>query len=81
MNQDHRLDILQMTEDISHQLGELIAEGIEDGSIRDVDSSIIENAIAGAVDAAPGIARRMQFNDNSKVSAEYLQLFFNGIAR
>ncbi len=80
MNQDHRLSILQMTEDISHQLGELIAEGIEDGSIRDVDSSVIENAIAGAVDSAPGVARRMQFTDNSRISAEYCQLFFNGIA-
>ena len=80
MNQDHRLSILQMTEDISHQLGELIAEGIEDGSIRDVDSSVIENAIAGAVDSAPGVARRMQFTDNSRISAEYYQLFFNGIA-
>lgn len=80
MNQDHRLRILQLTEDISHQLGELIAEGIEDGSIRDVDPSVIENAIAGAVDSAPGVARRMQFTDNSKVSAEYLQLFINGIA-
>jgi len=81
MNQDHRLTILQMTEGISDQLGLLIAEGIEDGSIRDVDSSIIEKAIAGAVDAAPGIAKRMHFTDNSKVSAEYVQLFFNGIAK
>jgi AcrR family transcriptional regulator len=80
MNQAHRLSILQMTEEISHQLGELIAKGIEDGSIRKVDSSIIENVIAGAVDSAPGVAKRMQFTDNSRVSAEYLQLFFNGIA-
>jgi AcrR family transcriptional regulator len=81
MSQDHRQDILQMTEDISHQLGELIAEGIEDRSIRDVDSGIIENAIVGAVDSAPSVARRLQFTDNSKVSAEYFQLFFNGIAK
>jgi hypothetical protein len=33
------------------------------------------------VDSAPSVARRMQFTDNSQVSAEYLQLFFNGIAR
>jgi AcrR family transcriptional regulator len=80
MNQDHRLDILQMTEGTSERIGTLIAEGIEDGSIRDVDPSIIENAIAGAVDNMPGIVKRMQLKDNSKVSADYLQLFFNGIA-
>jgi AcrR family transcriptional regulator len=81
MNPDHRLGILKMTEDISEKLGMLIAEGIDDGSIRDVDTAIIENVIAGAVDAAPGIERQMQFSDNSDVSAEYLQLFFNGIAK
>jgi hypothetical protein len=70
-----------MTESTSERLGTLIAEGINDGSIRDVDTFIVENAIAGAVDATPGVAKRMQFTDNSKVSAEYLQLFFNGIAR
>ena len=81
MNQNHRHDILQMTESTSERLGTLIAEGINDGSIRNVDTFIVENAIAGAVDAMPGVAKRMQFTDNSKVSAEYLQLFFNGIAR
>jgi hypothetical protein len=70
-----------MTEGTSERLGTLIAEGINDGSIRDVDPSIVEKAVAGAVDAMPGIAKRMQVADNSKVSADYLQLFFNGIAR
>jgi AcrR family transcriptional regulator len=81
MSPKHRQDILQMTEGTSERIGTLIAEGISDGSIRDLDPSIVEKAIAGAVDAMPGIAKRMQFSDNSKVSAEYLQLFFNGIAR
>jgi hypothetical protein len=80
MNPDHRQDVLQMTEGTSERIGTLIAEGIDDGSIRDVDSSIVEKVIAGAVDAMPGITKRMQITDNSKVSAEYLQLFFNGIA-
>jgi hypothetical protein len=61
-------------------MGELISEGIDDGSIRDVNAVIIENAIAGTVDAAPRIAWRMDFEDNSTVSADYLDLFFNGIA-
>jgi AcrR family transcriptional regulator len=81
MNPNHRHHILQMTEGTSERIGTLIAEGISDGSIRDLDPSIVEKAVAGAVDAMPGIAKRMQFSDNSKVSAEYLQLFFNGIAR
>ena len=80
MSQSHRVEILQITAEISDRLGLLIREGIKDGSIRDVDTGIVEKAIAGAVDAAPGVARRMQIHDNSQVSAEYLQLFFNGIA-
>jgi AcrR family transcriptional regulator len=80
MSQDHRQDILQMTEGTSERIGNLIAEGVDDGSIRGVTPAIVEKVIAGAVDAMPGIANRMRFTDNSKVSAEYLQLFFNGIA-
>lgn len=77
---ERRNEILLLTQASSDQLGAFINEGIADGSIRDVDPWIIENAIAGTVDAAPGIAARMNFTDNSLVSAEYLELFFNGIA-
>ena len=77
---ERRSEILSLTQKTSGQLGAFINEGIADGSIRDVDHWIIENAIAGTVDAAPDIATRMRFSDNSEVSAEYLELFFNGIS-
>jgi len=77
---ERRNEILLLTRATSDQLGAFINEGIADGSIRDVDPWIIENAIAGTVDAAPDIATHMHFSDNSVVSAEYLGLFFNGIA-
>jgi len=77
---ERRNEILQQTQASSDRLGEFISEGIKDSSIRDVNPEIIENAIAGTIDAAPGIAEMMRLKDNSKVSAEYLELFFNGIA-
>jgi AcrR family transcriptional regulator len=77
---ERRTEILQQTQASSDSLGEFISEGIRDGSIRDVNPAIIENAIAGTIDAAPGIAEMMNLKDNSKVSAQYLELFFNGIA-
>ena len=77
---ERRAEILLLTQASSDQLGALVKEGIEDGSIRNVDPRIIEHAIAGTVDAAPEVAVRMRFSDNSEVSAEYLELFFNGIA-
>ena len=80
LNIERRNEILLLTQASSDQLGSFINEGIEDGSIRDVDPWIIEDAIAGTVDAAPDIAARMNFTNNSLVSAEYLELFFNGIA-
>jgi hypothetical protein len=58
----------------------LISNGIDDGSIRKVSPEIIENAIAGTVDAAPDIARKMRIEDIEATSADYLQLIFNGIA-
>ena len=78
---ERRNQILQQTQASSNRLGDFISEGIKDGSIRDVEPGTIENAIAGTIDAAPGIAERMRLKDNSKVSAEYLELFFNGIAK
>jgi AcrR family transcriptional regulator len=77
---ERRNEILAQTQASSDRLGEFISEGIQDGSIRNVNPSIIENAIAGTVDASPGIAERMLLEDNAKVSAQYLGLFFNGIA-
>jgi AcrR family transcriptional regulator len=77
---ERRNEVLQETQASSDRLGEFISEGIKDGSIRDVKPGIIENAIAGTIDAAPGIAEMMRIKDNSKVSAQYLELFFNGIA-
>ena len=65
---------------LSDELGKLISEGIEDGSIRNVDPQIIENAIAGTIDGAPDIAKQMRIDDIEATSAEYLQLIFNGIA-
>lgn len=81
LSTERRNEILLLTEASSDQLGALIKEGIADGSIRNVDPRIVEHAIAGTVDAAPEIAARMRFSDNSEVSAEYLELFFNGIAK
>jgi AcrR family transcriptional regulator len=80
LNIERRNEILKLTQASSDRLGALIKEGIADGSIRNVDPQIIEHAITGTVDAAPEIATRMRFSDNSEVSAEYLELFFNGIA-
>jgi AcrR family transcriptional regulator len=77
---ERRNEILNQTQASSDRLGEFISEGIRDGSIRDVNPGIIENAIAGTIDAAPGIADKMRLEDSPKVSAEYLGLFFNGIA-
>jgi AcrR family transcriptional regulator len=81
LNTERRNKVLKQTQASSDRLGEFISEGIKDGSIRDVNPGIIENAIAGTIDAAPGIAEMMRLTDNSKVSAEYLELFFNGIAK
>ena len=80
LNTERRNKVLKQTQASSDRLGEFISEGIKDGSIRDVNPGIIENAIAGTIDAAPAIAEMMRLKDNSKVSAEYLELFFNGIA-
>ena len=81
LDRERRLEILERTRETSDRLGALISEGMQDGSIRPVDPLVVENAIAGTVDTAPDIALRMPVDDIQQVSADYLQLFFNGIAR
>ena len=80
LSEKRRQEILGLTGAISDRLGALISEGIRDGSVSDVNPAVIENAMIGTVDAAPDIGLHMRFSDNSKISAEYLHLFFNGIA-
>jgi len=80
LSNERRNEILQQTQANSDRLGQFISEGIKDGSIRNVNPDIIEHAIAGTIDLAPGIADRMQLSDYSTASADYLGLFFNGIA-
>jgi AcrR family transcriptional regulator len=81
LDRDRRTQIRERTQATSDRLGALISEGMADGSIRTVDPLVVENAIAGTVDAAPDIALRMPVDNIEQVSADYLQLFFNGIAR
>jgi hypothetical protein len=73
--------VFDQTQSLSDKLGELINEGIRDGSVRDLDPKIIENVIIGAVDGAPEVAAHMQIKDSHQVSKEYLNLFFNGLVR
>lgn len=80
LNEERRHEILSETLRLSDELGKLISEGIQDGSIRNVDPQIIENVIAGTIDGAPDIAKQMQIDDIEATSADYLQLIFNGIA-
>lgn len=80
LSEDRRHEILRETRKLTDELGQFITEGIADGSIRNVDSRIIEHAVAGTIDAAYGISRHMSIDNPIKVSAQYLQLFFNGIA-
>jgi AcrR family transcriptional regulator len=68
LNEERRHEILAETLRLSDELGKLISEGIEDGSIRNVDPQIIENAIAGTVDGRSNLRRlsSADFQRNSK---------------
>jgi AcrR family transcriptional regulator len=80
LSEDRRREILRETRRLADALGAFIGQGIADKSLRQVNPQVIEHAIAGTVDAAHGLVRHMRVDDTSRVSAHYLQLFFNGIA-
>ncbi len=74
-----RKQVLKRTETIDRQFGELIREGIADGSIRNIEPFIAQQLIAGAINAAMDIKLWRRVDDLDAVAVDYFDIFFNGL--
>ena len=74
-----RKQVLARTDEANACFGEFIREGVEDGSVRSINSFVAQELIAGAVNAAMGIKLWRKVDDLDTAAKEYFDVFFNGL--
>ena len=58
---------------------DFIRQGIEDGSVRDVNPTLAQEMIAGAVNASMDITLWRRVDDMDAAAIDYFDIFFNGL--
>ena len=74
-----RREILQRTDAVNDRFGEFIRSGIEDGSVRPINTYIAESLVAGAINAAMDIKLWRKVEDLDAAANDYFDVFFNGL--
>jgi hypothetical protein len=70
---------LQRTDAVNDRFGEFIRSGIEDGSVRPINTYIAESLLAGAINAAMDIKLWRKVEDLDAAANDYFDVFFNGL--
>ena len=71
--------IFQRTQNNSKRLSNFLVDGMKDGSIREIDPSIVEMLISGAIHCAMEMSIWQELTDIEKVFTDYFNVFFNSI--
>ncbi|MCP4841522.1 MAG: TetR/AcrR family transcriptional regulator [Halieaceae bacterium] len=74
-----RLEILKQTDALNAHFGQLLEQGIEDGSVRPINIFIARQLIAGAINAAMEIGKWRAVNDAESTAIDYFNVLFNGL--
>ncbi|NND69242.1 MAG: TetR/AcrR family transcriptional regulator [Halioglobus sp.] len=76
---DRRQEILRRTDASNALFGDLLQQGVADGSVRDVDTYMAQQLIAGAMNAAMDIDLWYQVDDLDFAASEYFRALFDGL--
>lgn len=76
---ERRQEILQRTQESSSRFGAFLNEGIEDGSVRPINTIVAQQLIAGAMNAAMDIELWRKVDDLDTAAGDYFDLLFNGL--
>jgi AcrR family transcriptional regulator len=71
--------IFQRTQNNSKRLSSFLVDGMKDGSIREIDPSIVEMLVSGAIHCAMEMSIWQELTDIEKGFTDYFNVFFNGI--
>ena len=74
-----RREILDRTDANNECFGNFLREGMEDGSVRRIDTFIAQNLIAGAVNASMELSLWRKIDDIDAAAIDYFDIFFNGL--
>ena len=74
-----RRKVLERTKANSSMFESFIKAGIEDGSVRPVNTVIAQNLIAGAINAAMDISLWRRVDDIEDAATDYFDVFLNGL--
>ena len=76
---ERRKSVLKRNAELSKSFQQIIDAGIEDGSIRPVNSFVAENLISGASNAAMDIKLWRRIDDVDTAGIEYFDVLLNGL--
>lgn len=76
---ERRRKILRRTNAADEKLGAFLNEGIEDGSVRPINTFVAQQLIAGAINAAMDIKLWRKVDDIDKASSDYFDVIFSGL--
>ena len=75
-----RRQILKRTEKNNKNFGAFLSDGIQDGSVRQINTLIAQHLITGAINAAMDIRQWRKVDDIDDAAIDYFDVFFNGLA-
>ena len=76
---ERRLQIMKRTDQGNQRFGDFIRQGIDDGSIRNIDTFVAQNLIAGAINASMEIQLWRKVDNVDEAAIDYFDIFFNGL--
>ena len=76
---ERRLQIMSRTDLGNQRFGDFIRQGIEDGSVRPIDTFVAQNLFAGAINASMEIQLWRKVVNFDDAAIDYFDVFFNGL--
>jgi AcrR family transcriptional regulator len=74
-----RKEILALTDTGNNRFGQVMRDGIEDGSVRPVDVETAQELISGAINASMDLPLWRKIDDVDAASRDFYDWFFNGL--
>ena len=75
-----RREILRITDESNDRFGQLMRDGIVDGSVRTVNVEVAQQLITGAMNASMDLPNWRKMDDVDHASIDFYDIFFNGLA-
>jgi len=76
---ERRRQILRRTDAANERFGELLHQGVDDGSVRPINTFVAQHLIAGAINASMEIKLWRKVDEIDRAAIEYFDVFFNGL--